>query len=180
MRSKGTAYELEHRRRLAVQRVLEGETQAAVAASGYGDWIDFYSEQEYRHLKLLDYEFGPLTPATEALYRRSSPYFSIQAIQTPLMLVLGEADYRTPPGAGGEQMFRALKFLKKPVIMVRFPGESHELSRSGQPWHRIERLEHIVGWFDKYLQGIHKPEYDETSGGEVSIKSDDLGDGDYQ
>jgi hypothetical protein len=37
--------------------------------------------------------------------------------------------------------------------MVRFPGESHELSRSGQPWHRVERLQAIVGWFDKYLLG---------------------------
>jgi len=36
------------------------------------------------------------------------------------MLILGEADYRTPPGAGGEEMFRALKFLKRPVVMVRF------------------------------------------------------------
>ena len=37
--------------------------------------------------------------------------------------------------------------------MVRFPGENHELSRSGRPWHRVERLQHIVGWFDKYLTG---------------------------
>ena len=50
-------------------------------------------------------------------------------------------------------MFRALKYLKKPTVMVRFPDESHELSRSGRPWHRIERLQHIVGWFDKYLLG---------------------------
>jgi len=64
--------------------------------------------------------------------------------------------------------------MKKPVVMVRFPGESHELSRSGQPWHRIERLEHIVGWFDKYLQGINKPEYDEATGAEVSVRSDEL------
>ena len=35
--------------------------------------------------------------------------------------------------------------------MVRFPGENHELSRSGKPWHRVERLQHIVGWMDKYL-----------------------------
>jgi dipeptidyl aminopeptidase/acylaminoacyl peptidase len=106
---------------------------------------------------------------------KRSPITYIQNVKTPLMLILGEADYRTPPETGGEEMFRALKFLKKPVVMVRFPGESHELSRSGQPWHRIERLEHIVGWFDKYLQGIHKPEYDEATGGEVSIKSDELG-----
>jgi len=45
-------------------------------------------------------------------------------------------------------------------VMVRFPNEGHELSRSGQPWHRIERLQHIVGWFDKYLMGVAKPEYE--------------------
>ena len=53
----------------------------------------------------------------------------------------------------GEQLFRALKYLRVPTAMVQFPGESHELSRSGQPWHRVERLQHIIGWFDKYLQG---------------------------
>jgi dipeptidyl aminopeptidase/acylaminoacyl peptidase len=44
--------------------------------------------------------------------------------------------------------------------MVRFPNESHELSRSGQPWHRVERLQHIVGWFDHWLMGMPKPEYE--------------------
>jgi len=24
---------------------------------------------------------------------------------------------------------------------------------SGQPWHRVERLEHMLNWFDKYLEG---------------------------
>ena len=76
------------------------------------------------------------------------------------MLIEGEADYRTPPADGGEQMFRALKFLKKPTVMVRFPEETHELSRSSKPWHRVERLQHIVGWFDKYLQGKAVAAYD--------------------
>jgi dipeptidyl aminopeptidase/acylaminoacyl peptidase len=76
------------------------------------------------------------------------------------MLIEGEADMRTPPGDGGEAMFRALKYLKKPVVMVRFPGETHELSRSGKPSHRVERLRHIVGWFDKYLQGMAVEGYD--------------------
>jgi dipeptidyl aminopeptidase/acylaminoacyl peptidase len=48
-------------------------------------------------------------------------------------------------------MFRALKYKKVPTVMVRFPGESHELSRSGKPSHRIERLQHIVNWFDLYV-----------------------------
>jgi dipeptidyl aminopeptidase/acylaminoacyl peptidase len=50
-------------------------------------------------------------------------------------------------------MFRALKLQRKPVVMVTFPGETHELSRSGKPTHRIERLRHILNWFDKYLMG---------------------------
>ncbi len=48
-------------------------------------------------------------------------------VKTPLMLIEGEADWRTPAAGGGEQMFRALKYLKKPTVMVRFPDESHEL-----------------------------------------------------
>jgi len=34
---------------------------------------------------------------------------------------------------------------------VRFPNESHDLSRNGQPRHRLERLRHIVEWFQTYL-----------------------------
>jgi len=48
-------------------------------------------------------------------------------------------------------------------VMVRFPGENHELSRSGKPWHRVERLQHIVGWFDKWLMGKSVGTYDAAS-----------------
>jgi dipeptidyl aminopeptidase/acylaminoacyl peptidase len=44
--------------------------------------------------------------------------------------------------------------------MVRFPGETHELSRSGKPSHRVERLRHIVAWFEKYLKGKKITTYD--------------------
>ena len=56
-------------------------------------------------------------------------------------------------------MFRALKYRKISTVMVRFPGESHDLSRSGKPWHRVERLQHIVNWFDIYLQGKSANDY---------------------
>jgi len=90
------------------------------------------------------------------------------------MFILGEADYRTPPGAGGEEMFRALKFRKVPTVMVRFPNESHELSRSGQPWHRVERLENIVGWFDHWLMAVPKPEYEIAPQEEVPGKKNNV------
>jgi dipeptidyl aminopeptidase/acylaminoacyl peptidase len=144
---------------------------AAVAQRDIANWADWWYTADFSQ---FDPEWfkGPPFRETQDFANRS-PITYIEKVKTPLMLVLGEADYRTPPDAGGEQMFRALKFLKRPVIMVRFPGESHELSRSGQPWHRIERLEHIVGWFDKYLQGMNKPEYDEVVGaaGEQGAKT---------
>ena len=39
------------------------------------------------------------------------------------------------------------------------PRENHELSRSGEPKHRVERLQHIVGWMDQWLQGKKNPAY---------------------
>ena len=75
------------------------------------------------------------------------------------MLVNGDADYRTPPSDGGEMMFRALKYRKIPTVMVRFPRETHELSRSGEPMHRVERLQHIVGWMDQWLMGKKNAAY---------------------
>ena len=145
---------------------------AAVAQRDIASWADWWYTADFTLFQPSWFKAPPFQDPED--YKQRSPITYIQNVKTPLMLVLGEADYRTPPGAGGEEMFRALKFLKRPVIMVRFPGESHELSRSGQPWHRVERLEHIVGWFDKYLQGMHKPEYDDVPAVEVSAKPSDV------
>ena len=145
---------------------------AAVAQRDIASWADWWYSADFTLFQPSWFKAPPFLDPED--YKQRSPITYIQNVKTPLMLVLGEADYRTPPGAGGEEMFRALKFLKRPVIMVRFPGESHELSRSGQPWHRVERLQHIVGWFDKYLQGISKPEYDNVAAAEVSMKPAEL------
>ncbi len=144
---------------------------AAVAQRDIASWTDWWYTADFTLYQPSWFKAPPFLDPQD--YVNRSPITYIQNVHTPLMLVLGEADYRTPPTAGGEEMFRALKFLKRPTVMVRFPGESHELSRSGQPWHRVERLQHIVGWFDKYLQGMSKPEYDDVSGQEISIKTDD-------
>ena len=141
---------------------------AAVAQRDIASWAAWWYSADFTLFQPSWFKAPPFQDPQDYVAR--SPISYIQNVKTPLMLVLGEADYRTPTEAGGEEMFRALKFLKRPTVMVRFPGESHELSRSGQPWHRIERLQHIMGWFDKYLMGMHKPEYDEVTGGEISVK----------
>jgi dipeptidyl aminopeptidase/acylaminoacyl peptidase len=131
---------------------------AAVAQRDIASWEDWWYTWDFAIFNPTWFKAPPFEDSQE--YRTRSPINYIKNVTTPMMFVLGEADYRTPPGAGGEQMFRALKFRKIPTVMVRFPDESHELSRSGQPWHRVERLQHIVGWFDHWLMGAPKPEYE--------------------
>jgi dipeptidyl aminopeptidase/acylaminoacyl peptidase len=131
---------------------------AAVSQRDIANWSDWWYSADFTLFQPNWFKAPPFEDGED--YRARSPITYIKNVTTPLMLILGEADYRTPPGAGGEEMFRALKYRKIPTVMVRFPNESHELSRSGQPWHRIERLQHIVGWFDKWLLGIPKPEYE--------------------
>ena len=131
---------------------------AAVSQRDISDWADWWYTADFTLFQPSWFKAPPFEDPED--YRARSPITYVNKIQTPLMLILGETDYRTPTGSGGEQLFRALKYRKISTVMVRFPNETHELSRSGQPWHRIERLQHIVGWFDKWLLGVSKPEYD--------------------
>ncbi len=145
-----------------------GRFAAAVSQRDIADWANWWYTGDFTLFQPNWFRAPPFEDLDD--YRARSPISYISNVKTPMMFILGEADYRTPPGAGGEQMFRALKFRKIPTVMVRFPNESHELSRSGQPWHRVERLQHIVGWFDHWLMGVPKPEYEVTPEEEVSLK----------
>ena len=145
---------------------------AAVSQRDIASWEDWWYSADFTLFQPTWFKAPPFEDEQE--FKARSPINYIKNVKTPLMLILGESDYRTPPGAGGEEMFRALKFRKIPTVMVRFPNESHELSRSGQPWHRIERLQNIVGWFDHWLLGVPKPEYEVAPEQEVPAKKGNL------
>jgi dipeptidyl aminopeptidase/acylaminoacyl peptidase len=130
----------------------------AVSQRDIADWAAWWYAADFTLFQPRWFRKPPFEDPQD--YRDRSPITYVSNVKTPLMLILGDADLRTPPDSGGEEMFRALKFRKIPTAMVRFPGETHELSRSGKPWHRVERLHHIVNWFDIYLQGKKTNEYD--------------------
>jgi dipeptidyl aminopeptidase/acylaminoacyl peptidase len=131
---------------------------AAVSQRDISNWASWWYTADFTLFQPNWFKAPPFQDSQD--YANRSAITFVQNIHTPMMFVLGESDYRTPPDSGGEQLFRALKFLKRPTAMVMFPRETHELSRSGEPWHRIERLEHIVNWFDKWMMGAPHPEYD--------------------
>ncbi len=123
---------------------------AAVSQRSIADWAGFWYTADFTLFTPTWFRAAPWEDPKDFVNR--SPITHVKNITTPMMFIEGEADWRTPPNEGGEIMFRALKYRKIPTVMVRFPNESHELSRSGAPWHRVERLQHILNWFDKYLQ----------------------------
>ncbi len=84
----------------------------------------------------------------QGLSRHATP----QDIHTPLLILHSEEDLRCPVEQA-EHLFVTLRLLKRPVELVRFPAESHELTRSGSPLHRVQRFDLVVEWFDRYLKG---------------------------
>jgi dipeptidyl aminopeptidase/acylaminoacyl peptidase len=92
---------------------------------------------------------GPLHAYT-TLWQQS-PLAHVSDVHTPLLLMHGDADTRTPI-AETLQEYEALKILGRPVELVQFPRENHDLSRTGEPIHRVERLHIMADWFDRYLR----------------------------
>jgi dipeptidyl aminopeptidase/acylaminoacyl peptidase len=84
------------------------------------------------------------------VYLKISPTTYAEQITTPLLILHSEDDLRCPIG-NAEDLFAILRLLKREVEFVRFPAESHELSRSGSPAHRLMRFEAILDWFARYL-----------------------------
>jgi dipeptidyl aminopeptidase/acylaminoacyl peptidase len=68
------------------------------------------------------------------------------------LLIHSEGDLRCPIEQA-EQLFAALKALKREVVFLRYPQTSgHDLTRSGPPDLRMDRLARITGWLDRYLK----------------------------
>jgi len=131
---------------------------AAVSQRDISNWASWWYTADFTLFQPNWFKAPPFEDPQD--YNNRSAITFVKNIHTPVVFVLGESDYRTPQDSGGEQLFRALKYMKRPTAMVVFPRETHELSRSGEPWHRIERLEYIVGWFDKWMMGVPHPEFD--------------------
>lgn len=80
----------------------------------------------------------------------SSPLAYADQIAVPLLIIHSEKDWRCPIEQA-QRLFVALMNRGADVEMLIFPGEGHELSRSGRPRHRLARFEAILDWWRRYL-----------------------------
>lgn len=124
--------------------------KAAVAQRGVYELGAFFGEGSA--WQLAEWAMGGLAfdRRVRDVLDRNSPWGDVRRIQTPLLLIHGEKDQRV--GTTQTQMlFRALKVLNKPVELAVYPGADHDLSRSGQPLQRLDRLLRMLEFFERYV-----------------------------
>ncbi|HEX7949477.1 MAG TPA: S9 family peptidase [Candidatus Limnocylindrales bacterium] len=95
-------------------------------------------------------EFGAWTWDDPERFRLQSPLTYADAVRTPLLIQHAEKDIRTTMGQA-EVFFNRLRRLRRPVRLMRVPDESHELTRSGTPFRRVENLVQVRDWFSHFL-----------------------------
>jgi dipeptidyl aminopeptidase/acylaminoacyl peptidase len=127
-----------------------GRFRAAVSENPVTDLIGMFGTSDFGWL-LARPAAGIETPAGswERLLDRS-PIRELHRNESPLLLLQAENDLRCPPGQS-EIAFALLRSLGRTVELVRYPEEAHTLIADGQPVRRLDRLDRIVSWFERYL-----------------------------
>ncbi len=122
---------------------------SAVSQRGVYNLNSFYGTSDVPMLISSEFDVEPWED--HALLWKHSPLAYAQNMKTPVLLIHAENDYRVPIEQA-EQLFAFVRRSGGTVEMLRYPRDGHELSRSGEPKHRVSRLEHMVNWFNRYCK----------------------------
>ena len=121
---------------------------AAVSQRGVYNITSFYGTSDIP--LLMSNEFDAVPWQNHDVFWDNSPLKYAADIKTPLLLIHSENDFSVPIEQG-EQLFAWVRrATDTPIKMLRYPRDGHELSRSGEPDHRISRLTEMINWFDEY------------------------------
>lgn len=117
---------------------------AAVVERGYLDATSFVGSSD------IGWFFPGQYHGDGAAMVAQSPMSAVDNVTTPTLVIHSEEDWRCPVEQG-QRWFAALKLRGVRAELLLFPGEGHELSRSGRPRHRRQRFEHILRWWGELL-----------------------------
>jgi dipeptidyl aminopeptidase/acylaminoacyl peptidase len=122
--------------------------RAAVSERAVNHFVSAWGSSDY--FWVFARHFGGWPWDDMDAYLRHSPATYAHQIETPLLILHSDQDLRCHHEQA-EHLFISLRLQRKEVELLRFPAESHELSRSGSPAHRVMRFEAILDWFGRYL-----------------------------
>lgn len=124
--------------------------RAAVTCRSVSDLVSLDLNGDLAGLEFGELHFGTSALEDPELYRVHSPLTYAEEIRTPLLIQHAEQDLRCPIGQA-EALFAVIRRKRRPVRLMRVPGESHELTRSGTPFRRVENLVQVRDWFVHFL-----------------------------
>jgi len=122
--------------------------KCAVSQRGVYNLLSFYGTSDVP--SLISGEFSTEPWEGHDVLWKHSPLAYAHQIKTPLLILHAENDYRVPIEQA-EQLFAYVRRSGGTVEFIRFPRDGHELTRSGEPDHRVSHITHQVNWFNKYL-----------------------------
>ena len=117
---------------------------AAVVERGYLDASSFTGSSDIGWFFPGQYHGSP-----EGLVAQS-PMSAVGNVTTPTLVIHSENDWRCPVEQG-QRWYAALLSRGVPTELLLFPGEGHELTRSGNPRHRRQRFDHVLRWWSERL-----------------------------
>lgn len=126
--------------------------KVAATQRSISNWLSFYGTSDIGYYFSTDQNnVRDFSPASMEKLWQHSPLKYVNNVNTPTLIIHSDEDYRCPLEQG-LQWYTALKARNIPSKLAVFHGENHELSRSGKPQAREQRLNLLSHWFVKYLQ----------------------------
>jgi len=123
--------------------------KAAVAQRGVYDLSTFFGEGNA--WRLVPNHFGGYPWEAGVLLRANSPITFVDQIRTPLLIMHADNDLRTGV-IQSEVLYKSLKVLNRPVEYIRYPDAGHDLSRTGNPKQRMDRLLRIWEFMERFVE----------------------------
>jgi dipeptidyl aminopeptidase/acylaminoacyl peptidase len=136
-----------------------GRFACAVSSRSISNLMSFAGSTDFNFIWTK--QFGGAGPwDAPQHFLKMSPLTYLNRMKTPTLIDHQEEDHRCPIEQG-EQLFAALKAKDIPTEFLRYPGEPHGMSRGGRPDRKVDRMERIIGWLNRWLKkrsgGSRKP-----------------------
>ncbi|MFK7830848.1 MAG: prolyl oligopeptidase family serine peptidase [Congregibacter sp.] len=120
--------------------------RAAVVAKPVINWTSFVLTADNAPY-FTRYWFPAMPWEEPEHYWKRSPLSLVGNVNTPTMLLTGEADLRTPISET-EQYYQALRLRGVDTAMVRLPGAYHSIAK--RPSQLMAKVASILAWFERY------------------------------
>ena len=122
--------------------------KAAISIAGVANLVSLYGQHEFSNRDIGIWEYKALAVDAVENYRKASPIFFVKDAETPLLILHGANDTRSPTLQAWE-MYRAMKDASKTVEMMIYPRAGHGINN---PVQQRSVLQQWLRWADMYTK----------------------------